>query len=154
MQLSEIIGHCKIASARVMQQSTYLIVILVVKSLAGIVIGFWIIFAIFQKFLFFQYLEYYIDRGVLGVEKEGSNTILEYRGAPVAPRSRIKWDSQQNLVVPTMPPTMLGVCRLIQIYYVLKVLHHIKIMYCSNISQGACFTRVKNLSGFLHINYF
>lgn len=70
---------------------------------------------------FFQYVEYYIDRGVLGVSKELSNTILEYRGAPVVPRSRIKWDSHQNIVVPVMPPTLLGVCRLIQIYYVLKV---------------------------------
>ncbi|OXA40481.1 Arrestin domain-containing protein 2 [Folsomia candida] len=68
-----------------------------------------------------QYVEYYIDRGVLGVSKELSNTILEYRGAPVVPRSRIKWDSHQNIVVPVMPPTLLGVCRLIQIYYVLKV---------------------------------
>lgn len=69
----------------------------------------------------FQYVEYYIDRGVLGVSKEASHTIFEYRGAPVPAHSRTKWDSQQNLVVPTMPPTLIGVCRLIQLYYVLKV---------------------------------
>ncbi|ODM91409.1 Arrestin domain-containing protein 2 [Orchesella cincta] len=68
-----------------------------------------------------QYVEYYIDRGVLGVSKEVSHTIFEYRGAPVNPHTRSKWDSQQNLVVPTMPPTLIGVCRLIQLYYVLKV---------------------------------
>jgi len=68
-----------------------------------------------------QYVEYYIDRGVLGVEKELSHTIMDYRGAPVVPHTRTKWDSQQNLVVPTMPPTLVGVCRLIQIYYLLKV---------------------------------
>jgi hypothetical protein len=72
-------------------------------------------------FYFLQYVEYYIDRGVLGVTKEVSHTILEYRGAPVPPRTRTKWDSTQNLVVSTMPPTLLGVCRLIQIYYLLKV---------------------------------
>lgn len=66
-------------------------------------------------------MEYYIDRGVLGVSKEVSHTIFEYRGAPVPAHSRTKWDSQQNLVVPTMPPTLIGVCRLIQLYYALKV---------------------------------
>lgn len=70
---------------------------------------------------FIQYVEYYIDRGVLGVSKEVSHTIFEYRGAPVPAHNRTKWDSQQNLVVPTMPPTLIGVCRLIQLYYVLKV---------------------------------
>ncbi len=66
-------------------------------------------------------MEYYIDRGVLGVSKESSHTIFEYRGAPVPAHNRTKWDSQQNLVMPTMPPTLIGVCRLIQLYYVLKV---------------------------------
>ncbi|ODM89666.1 Arrestin domain-containing protein 2 [Orchesella cincta] len=68
-----------------------------------------------------QHVEYFIDRGVLGVQKEVSHTILEYRSAPVSPHTRTKWDSQQSLVVSTMPPTLAGICRLIQIYYVLKV---------------------------------
>lgn len=55
------------------------------------------------------------------MSKEVSHTIFEYRGAPVPAHNRTKWDSQQNLVVPTMPPTLIGVCRLIQLYYVLKV---------------------------------
>jgi len=68
-----------------------------------------------------QYVEYYIDRGVLGVSKEVQHVVFEYKGAPVTAHTRSKWDSQQNLVVSTMPPTLIGVCRLIQIYYVLKV---------------------------------
>nr|CAD7604225.1 unnamed protein product [Timema genevievae] len=68
-----------------------------------------------------QYVEYFIDRGVLGVNKELQHLILEYRGDAIRPNSRSKWDSAQSLVVPVMPPTLVGVCRLLQIYYVLKV---------------------------------
>ncbi|XP_063230472.1 arrestin domain-containing protein 2-like isoform X2 [Bacillus rossius redtenbacheri] len=68
-----------------------------------------------------QYVEYFIDRGVLGVNKEAQHLVLEYKGDPVGPNTRSKWDSSQSLVVPVMPPTLVGVCRLLQIYYVLKV---------------------------------
>ncbi|XP_059468819.1 arrestin domain-containing protein 2-like [Neocloeon triangulifer] len=68
-----------------------------------------------------QYVEYFIDRGVLGVTREVQHPVLEYRGEPVKPGTHAKWDSAQSLVVPTMPPSMVGVCRLLQLYYVLKV---------------------------------
>lgn len=68
-----------------------------------------------------QYVEYFIDRGVLGVTKEVQHAVLEYSGEPVRAHTRSKWDSAQSLVVPVMPPTLVGVCRLLQIYYVLKV---------------------------------
>ncbi|KAJ9579335.1 hypothetical protein L9F63_024555, partial [Diploptera punctata] len=68
-----------------------------------------------------QYVEYFIDRGVLGVNKEVQHLVLEYKGDPVRPNTRSKWDSAQSLVVPVMPPSLVGVCRLLQIYYVLKV---------------------------------
>lgn len=68
-----------------------------------------------------QYVEYFIDRGVLGVTKDIQHPVLEYTGDPVAPGTRWKFDSSQSLVVPVMPPTLIGVCRLLQIYYVLKV---------------------------------
>lgn len=71
--------------------------------------------------LLFQYVEYFIDRGVLGVNKEVQHLVLEYKGDPVKQNTRSKWDSSQSLVVPVMPPTLVGVCRLMQIYYVLKV---------------------------------
>jgi hypothetical protein len=68
-----------------------------------------------------QYVEYFIDRGVLGVTREVQHPVLEYRGEAVKPGTHAKWDSAQSLVVPTMPPSMVGVCRLLQLYYVLKV---------------------------------
>lgn len=69
-----------------------------------------------------QYVQYFIDRGVLGaVTKEVNHTVLEYRGDPVHPHSRSKFDSSSGLVVPVVPPTLLGVCRLVHIHYALKV---------------------------------
>lgn len=68
-----------------------------------------------------QYVEYYLDRGVLGVTKDLQHSVLEYTGDPVGSGSRCKFDSSQCLVVPVIPPTLVSVCRLIQIYYVLKV---------------------------------
>ncbi|XP_076052796.1 arrestin domain-containing protein 2-like [Oratosquilla oratoria] len=68
-----------------------------------------------------QYVEYFLDRGVLGVSKDEQHAVLEYTGDPVPAGTRWKFDSTQSLVVPVMPPTLVGVCRLIQIYYVLKV---------------------------------
>lgn len=68
-----------------------------------------------------QYCEYFIERGVLGLSKDAQHLVLEYRGSPVKGGSRAKWDSANSLVLPVMPTTLVGVCRLIQIYYVLKV---------------------------------
>lgn len=68
-----------------------------------------------------QYVEYFIDRGVLGVTKDSQRTALEYLGDEVLPQTRFKFDSASALVVPVMPPTLVGVCRLMQIYYILKV---------------------------------
>ncbi|ROT60734.1 Arrestin domain-containing protein 3 [Penaeus vannamei] len=68
-----------------------------------------------------QYVEYFIDRGVLGVTKDIQHPVLEYTGDPVPAGTRWKFDSSHSLVVPVMPPTLVGVCRLMQIYYVLKV---------------------------------
>jgi len=82
-----------------------------------------------------QYVEYFIDRGVLGVNKEIQHLVLEYKGEPVRPNTRSKWDSAQSLVVPVMPPSLVGVCRLLQIYYVLKVRHSM-IAHCKNLSSS------------------
>ena len=57
---------------------------------------------------------------MLRVTKESERTVLEYTGAPVE-AGRWKFDSSHCLVVPVIPPTLAGVCRLIHIYYVLKV---------------------------------
>lgn len=68
-----------------------------------------------------QYVEYFIDRGMLGVTKELQHSVLEYRGEEVGPHSHRNWDSGGTLRLPVMPPSLVGVCRLLQIYYVLKV---------------------------------
>ncbi|XP_034233055.1 arrestin domain-containing protein 4-like isoform X1 [Thrips palmi] len=68
-----------------------------------------------------QYVEYFIDRGMLGVTKELQHLVLEYRGEEVGPHSHRNWDSGGTLRLPVMPPSLVGVCRLLQIYYVLKV---------------------------------
>ena len=69
-------------------------------------------------------MEFFIDRGVLGANKEIQKVVLEHKGEPVLPGTAIKWDSAKTMVLPVCPPTLIGVCRLIQIYYVLKVINH------------------------------
>ncbi|GJQ75361.1 hypothetical protein Trydic_g23538 [Trypoxylus dichotomus] len=68
-----------------------------------------------------QCCEFFIDRGVLGVSKDVKHLVFEYRGSQVKPNSRTKWDSSNSLVIPPMPTTLVGICRLAQIYYVLTV---------------------------------
>ncbi|XP_054161539.1 arrestin domain-containing protein 3-like [Oppia nitens] len=68
-----------------------------------------------------QYVEFYIERGVLGLNKEVNHTVLEYRGDCIQPFQKWRFESSNSFVVPVMPPTLVGICRLLQIYYVLKV---------------------------------
>ena len=78
-------------------------------------------------YLFLQYVEYFIDRGPLGVNKDASHLVLQVNGPEVEPDSTWKFESDQKgsaefkLTIPVVPPTLVGVCRLIQIYYLLKV---------------------------------
>ncbi|XP_052131939.1 uncharacterized protein LOC127751836 [Frankliniella occidentalis] len=58
---------------------------------------------------------------MLGVTKELQHLVLEYRGEEVGPHTHRTWDSGGTLRLPVMPPSLVGVCRLLQIYYVLKV---------------------------------
>ncbi|XP_074603748.1 arrestin domain-containing protein 2-like [Brevipalpus obovatus] len=68
-----------------------------------------------------QFTEFFIERGVLSLSKEQNYCVLEYRGDEISPQSRSKFDSANSLVVPVMPPTLTNICRLLKIYYVLKV---------------------------------
>ncbi|XP_044762942.1 arrestin domain-containing protein 3-like [Coccinella septempunctata] len=68
-----------------------------------------------------QCCEFFIDRGVLGVSKDSKYLVFEYRGSNVKPHTRSKWDSANSLVLPPMPTTLVGICRLVQIYYILTV---------------------------------
>ncbi|VDN60439.1 unnamed protein product [Dracunculus medinensis] len=70
-----------------------------------------------------QHVEYFIDRGAIGENKSIDCTVFEYRSASVLPHSQGKYDSalEQPLYIPTVPSTLVGVCRLIQIFYIYKV---------------------------------
>lgn len=71
--------------------------------------------------IFFQHVNYSIERGVLGLSKELTHTVLEYLGEDVQPAQKFRFDSTDSLVVPVMPPTLLNICKLLQIYYILTV---------------------------------
>ncbi|CAH0549088.1 unnamed protein product [Brassicogethes aeneus] len=68
-----------------------------------------------------QCCEFFIDRGVLGVSKDIKHLVFEYRGSSVKPHTRSKWDSSNSLVLPPMPTSLVGICRLVQIYYLLTI---------------------------------
>jgi hypothetical protein len=60
----------------------------------------------------------------LGETKTVTSTALEYRSPTVNENTAAKFDSsleQHPIKIPVIPPTMVGVCRLMQIYYILKV---------------------------------
>ena len=69
-----------------------------------------------------QYVEYYMNKGVLGIMKTVSHTVWEYEAAPVRPHQTEKQDKlHEALQVPVVPPSLIDMCGLIQIHYVLKV---------------------------------
>ncbi|XP_014661819.1 PREDICTED: uncharacterized protein LOC106804925 [Priapulus caudatus] len=69
-----------------------------------------------------QNVEYYIDRGVLGLNKDALHTVMEFRGPNVGPISRYRFDDYDQLQLPIVPPTLSSdICRLIQISYSLKI---------------------------------
>lgn len=68
-----------------------------------------------------QHVGFNIERGVLGMNKDVVHTVLEYQGENVAPNQKFRFDSSDSLVVPVMPPTIIGLSKLLQIFYSLKV---------------------------------
>ena len=71
-----------------------------------------------------QTVEYHISKGVLGLSKEVSHKVWEYKGPTVQPHhSETFHDLHTHLQVPVMPPTLSEVCKLMELYYVLKVGH-------------------------------
>ncbi|KAF0767767.1 arrestin domain-containing protein 3-like isoform X2, partial [Aphis craccivora] len=70
-----------------------------------------------------QNVHYSVERGMLGVQnqKDVQHSVLEYIGEPIRTGCESQWDSADGLVLPVMPPTLIGNCRLLQIYYLLKV---------------------------------
>jgi len=69
-----------------------------------------------------QTIEYKINKGVLGLMKEVSHKVWEYKGPTVPPHTTQSFhDLHKHLQVPVAPPTLAEVCKLIELYYVLKV---------------------------------
>ncbi|XP_074643357.1 arrestin domain-containing protein 3-like [Tubulanus polymorphus] len=69
-----------------------------------------------------QYVEYFINKGVLGLSKELHHKVWEFKGPTVPPHHTEKLDDlYKQLQVPVMPTTIVDVCKVIQIYYVLRV---------------------------------
>ncbi|VDL82151.1 unnamed protein product, partial [Nippostrongylus brasiliensis] len=70
-----------------------------------------------------QHVEFFIDKGVLGESKMLTCIVFDHRSPTITPNSQGKYDStlEQPIRLPVVPPTLIGVCRLIQIYYVLSI---------------------------------
>lgn len=67
-------------------------------------------------------MEFRINKGVLGLTKEVSHKIWEFKGPTVPPHTTESFhDLHKNLQVPVMPPTLADLCKVIELYYVLKV---------------------------------
>ena len=83
-----------------------------------------ILFFILSYFiLFLQTVEFRINKGVLGLTKELNHKVWEFKGPTVAPHStRSFHDLHKYLQVPVMPPTLAEVCKVIEIYYIVKVM--------------------------------
>jgi hypothetical protein len=71
----------------------------------------------------FQHIDYRIDKGI-GEVKSVVSTVFEYRSPNVTANNHAKFDSTQDQLpvkIPVIPPTTVGVCRIMQVYYILKV---------------------------------
>lgn len=95
-----------------------------------------------------QSVDYFIEKGVMGVSKRSEYPVLEQHGPAVAPGTVGTYDSTLEMPIrlPTVPPTLLGLCRLIQIYYILKARHIIgcsACFSCSYVASGVLGARAK-----------
>nr|CDQ03298.1 BMA-ARRD-6 [Brugia malayi] len=65
-----------------------------------------------------QHVEYFMGKNV-GENKQIDCVVLESKTLPVEPYTQGKFDTAQlqSFVIPVVPPTLIGVCRLLQIFY-------------------------------------
>lgn len=69
-----------------------------------------------------QYVEYRINKGALGMNKDVTHHVLEYHSGAIGPHTNRSFhELQRELQVPVMPPTLTDICRVIEIFYALKV---------------------------------
>jgi len=67
-------------------------------------------------------VEFRINKGALGLSKDVTHHVLEYQSPTIAAHAtRSFTDLHRDLQVPVMPPTMADICRVIEIFYTLKV---------------------------------
>ncbi|KJH48238.1 arrestin domain protein [Dictyocaulus viviparus] len=70
-----------------------------------------------------QHVELFIDKGVLGESKTLTSVVFEHKSSAITPNNEGKYDSsiEQSIRLPVVPPTLIGICRLLQIYYILRI---------------------------------
>ncbi|KAI6228372.1 CBN-ARRD-6 protein [Aphelenchoides besseyi] len=70
----------------------------------------------------YQHIEYRIERGMTET-KSVVSMVLEHRSPSISENTRAKFETipDHPVKIPVVPPTQIGLCRLIQIYYVLKI---------------------------------
>jgi len=67
-------------------------------------------------------VEFRINKGALGLSKDVTHYVLEFQSPSIgAHATRSFTELHRDLQVPTMPPTMADICRVIEIQYTLKV---------------------------------
>ncbi|VBB31316.1 unnamed protein product [Acanthocheilonema viteae] len=65
-----------------------------------------------------QHVEYFVEKNA-GENKQIDCVVLENKTLPVQPYTQGKFDTAQlqSFILPVVPPTLIGVCRLLQIFY-------------------------------------
>ncbi|KAM3719854.1 Arrestin domain-containing protein [Dirofilaria immitis] len=68
-----------------------------------------------------QHVEYFVEKNA-EENKQIDCIVLESKTLPVQPYTQGKFDTAQlqSFIIPVVPPTLIGVCRLLQIFYVFQ----------------------------------
>src|SRR4051812_37217140 len=87
----------------------------------------------------------------MGLSKDVSHQVLEFHSAPIPPHStKSFYDLSRDLQIPVMPPTMSDVCKVIEIFYTLKV----SIYYKVKVVKRYCLLTVNVPKSKGHLNMF
>uniref|UniRef100_A0A0N4Z026 Arrestin_C domain-containing protein n=1 Tax=Parastrongyloides trichosuri TaxID=131310 RepID=A0A0N4Z026_PARTI len=83
----------------------------------------WQNFIVYLKIRLYQNVEIRIDKRNYTETKLIQSLALEYKSNAIEESSRYNFDSTKEcpIKIPVLPPTMIGSCKLVQIYYILKV---------------------------------
>ena len=87
-----------------------------------------------------QHVEFFINKGVLGLSKEVKHVIVEAESEHVTAHNSATLHSLcDKLQVPVCPPTMVDVCGLVQIYYTLEVAS-LSVSLCVSVFLSSCLS--------------